>query len=104
MLTSPIAGLLSDPNLFVLRRSPNRDKRLVYVLTFIVGAHIGLATDVFFSPWTTAILALFLKAMAFIIAVRIPGTRTSVLKRRAEAEAEAEAEVQAASQSQVTRG
>jgi len=107
MLTSPIAGLLSDPDLFALRRAPNRDKRLVYILTFIVGAHVGLASDVFFSPWTTAILALFLKAIAFVIAVKIPGTRTSVLKRQAELEAQAAAQAQAAanqSQNQITRG
>jgi hypothetical protein len=91
MLTSPIAGLLSDPDLFVLRRAPNRDKRLVYVITFIVGAHVGLASDMIFSQWTTAVLALCLKAAAFVIAVRIPGTRTSVLKRQAEAEANAQA-------------
>jgi hypothetical protein len=84
MLTSPIAGLVSDPDLFSLRRAPTRDKRLVYVLTFIVGAHVGLASDMFLSQWSTAIIALCLKAIAIVIAVKIPGTRTSVLRKQQE--------------------
>lgn len=77
MLTSPIAGLLSDPDLFTLRRAPRRDKRLIYILTFIVGAHVGLASDMFLGQWTTAILALIVKTIAFVMATRIPGSPTA---------------------------
>ncbi|WOO79746.1 uncharacterized protein LOC62_02G003262 [Vanrija pseudolonga] len=67
MVTSAYAGLISDTFLFSHTAQVPRDRRIVYLTIFWIGAFLGLGAEQFISAWFASSLACLFKAIALIM-------------------------------------
>lgn len=67
MVTSAYAGLISDTFLFSHTAQVPRDRRIVYLTVFWIGAFLGLGAEQFISAWFASSLACLFKAIALFM-------------------------------------